>query len=45
MAIARSLCMRPTVMLFGEIAEENTSLEFFHNPRHERTRLFLSQIL
>jgi len=95
-AIARSLCMRPKVMLFdevtsaldpemikevldvmidlaqegmtmlvvthemgfaktvahrvlfvdeGEILEENIPKEFFENPQHERTKLFLSQIL
>jgi len=25
--------------------EENTPVEFFDHPRHERTKLFLSQIL
>ncbi|GAI48275.1 unnamed protein product, partial [marine sediment metagenome] len=27
------------------LVEENTPEEFFHNPQHERTKLFLSQIL
>jgi len=95
-AIARSLCMRPNIMLFdeptsaldpemikevldvmvdlaqsgmtmivvthemgfaqqvadrmifmdeGQIVEENTPKEFFNNPRSDRTKLFLSQIL
>ena len=82
-AIARSLCMRPNIMLFevldtmvslaeegitmlcvthemgfakqvadrvifmdeGEIIETNTPHEFFDNPQHDRTKLFLSQIL
>jgi general L-amino acid transport system ATP-binding protein len=95
-AIARSLCMNPTIMLFdeptsaldpemisevldvmvglaetgmtmlvvthemgfakrvadrvifmdqGEIVEQNTPDEFFHNPKSDRTKLFLSQIL
>ena len=95
-AIARSLCMRPNIMLFdeptsaldpemikevldtmvslaeegitmlcvthemgfaklvadrvifmdeGEIIETNTPHEFFDNPKHDRTKLFLSQIL
>lgn len=29
----------------GRIIEENTPDEFFRNPQHERTKLFLSQIL
>ncbi|MBU2234346.1 MAG: amino acid ABC transporter ATP-binding protein, partial [Proteobacteria bacterium] len=27
------------------IVEENTPNEFFDNPQHDRTKLFLSQIL
>jgi general L-amino acid transport system ATP-binding protein len=29
----------------GQIVEENVPDEFFRHPRHERTKLFLSQIL
>jgi general L-amino acid transport system ATP-binding protein len=29
----------------GQVVEENTPEEFFNNPQHERTQLFLSQIL
>jgi general L-amino acid transport system ATP-binding protein len=29
----------------GQIVEMNSPQEFFANPRHERTRLFLSQVL
>jgi general L-amino acid transport system ATP-binding protein len=29
----------------GQIVEINTPAEFFANPRHERTKLFLGQIL
>jgi general L-amino acid transport system ATP-binding protein len=29
----------------GQIVEQNTPQEFFDNPRSERTKLFLSQIL
>ena len=29
----------------GQIVEQNTPSEFFDNPQHERTKLFLSQIL
>ena len=32
-------------MDYGRIVEENTLEEFFTNPKHERTKLFLSQIL
>jgi general L-amino acid transport system ATP-binding protein len=29
----------------GQIVEENAPEEFFEHPQHERTKLFLSQIL
>jgi general L-amino acid transport system ATP-binding protein len=29
----------------GQIVEENEPAEFFDNPKSERTKLFLSQIL
>jgi len=29
----------------GEIIEQNSPKEFFENPEHDRTKLFLSQIL
>jgi polar amino acid transport system substrate-binding protein/general L-amino acid transport system ATP-binding protein len=29
----------------GQIVEQGKPDEFFNNPQHERTRLFLSQIL
>ena len=29
----------------GQIIEQNTPEEFFSNPKSERTKLFLSQIL
>ena len=29
----------------GQIVEQNEPREFFNNPRNERTKLFLSQIL
>ncbi len=45
MGFARSVAHRVLLMDFGRIVEENTPEEFFNNPRHERTRLFLSQIL
>jgi general L-amino acid transport system ATP-binding protein len=32
-------------MDMGEIVEQSAPEEFFNNPKSERTRLFLSQIL
>jgi len=29
----------------GDVVEENEPNEFFSNPQHQRTKLFLSQIL
>ncbi|MBB6469116.1 general L-amino acid transport system ATP-binding protein [Aminobacter lissarensis] len=45
MGFARKVANRVIFMDQGQIVEENTPAEFFDHPRHERTRLFLSQIL
>lgn len=45
MGFAKSVAHRVLFMDYGRIVEENTPEEFFSNPRHDRTRLFLSQIL
>jgi general L-amino acid transport system ATP-binding protein len=45
MGFARSVAHRVLFMDFGRIVEQNSPEEFFTHPRHERTRLFLSQIL
>jgi general L-amino acid transport system ATP-binding protein len=45
MGFARKVADRVVFMDQGEIVEINAPAEFFANPRHERTRLFLSQIL
>ncbi len=45
MGFARSVAHRVLFMDFGVIVEGNTPDAFFKNPQHERTRLFLSQIL
>ena len=45
MGFARTVADRVIFMDGGEIVEENSPEEFFRNPRHERTKLFLSQIL
>jgi len=45
MGFARSVAHRVIFMDAGEIVEEAPPEEFFANPRSERTRLFLGQIL
>lgn len=45
MGFAKSVAHRVLFMDFGQIVEGNTPEEFFDNPQHERTKLFLSQIL
>ena len=45
MGFAKSVAHKVLFMDFGKIVEGNTPEEFFKNPEHERTKLFLSQIL
>jgi general L-amino acid transport system ATP-binding protein len=45
MGFARTVADRVIFMDGGEIVEEAPPATFFDNPRHERTQLFLSQIL
>ncbi len=45
MGFAKTVANRVIFMDEGEIIEENDPHEFFDNPQHERTQLFLSQIL
>ena len=45
MGFAREVSDRVVFMDGGEIVEEGTAEHFFSNPTHERTKLFLSQIL
>ena len=45
MGFARQVANRVIFMDAGQIIEQNEPEEFFKNPRHERTKLFLSQIL
>ena len=45
MGFAREVADRIIFFDFGQLVEQNTPEEFFHNPAHERTKLFLSQIL
>ncbi|HVZ13038.1 MAG TPA: amino acid ABC transporter ATP-binding protein [Bauldia sp.] len=45
MGFARQVADRVIFMDAGQIVEQNTPEEFFTHPQHERTKLFLSQIL
>jgi general L-amino acid transport system ATP-binding protein len=45
MGFARQVANRVIFMDQGQIVEQNSPAEFFNNPRHERTKLFLQQIL
>ncbi len=45
MGFARKVANRVIFMDQGQIVEQNSPAEFFDNPQHERTKLFLSQIL
>jgi ABC-type polar amino acid transport system ATPase subunit len=45
MGFARSVANSVVFMDAGEIVEMNPPTEFFQNPKNERTKLFLSQIL
>jgi len=45
MGFAREVADRVIFMDFGKIVEEGTPDHFFTNPTHDRTKLFLNQIL
>ncbi len=45
MGFAKTVANRVIFMDGGQIIEQNEPEEFFNNPQHERTQLFLSQIL
>jgi general L-amino acid transport system ATP-binding protein len=45
MNFARQVANRVIFMDRGSIVEQAPPEEFFSNPNHERTRLFLSQLL
>jgi general L-amino acid transport system ATP-binding protein len=45
MGFAKKVADRVIFMDEGEIIETNNPHEFFDNPQHDRTKLFLSQIL
>ena len=45
MGFAKAVADRIIFMNAGEIIEENTPLEFFSNPKNDRTKTFLNQIL
>ncbi len=45
MGFAKSVAHRVLFMDYGQIVESNNPEDFFNNPQHDRTKLFLSQIL
>jgi general L-amino acid transport system ATP-binding protein len=45
MGFARQVASRMVLMDAGQIVEINEPKAFFEHPQHERTKLFLSQIL
>lgn len=45
MGFAKQVAHRVIFMDYGEIIEQAPPEEFFNNPKHDRTQLFLSQIL
>ena len=45
MGFARQVANRVVFMDQGQIVEADVPEEFFNHPQHERTKLFLSQIL
>jgi general L-amino acid transport system ATP-binding protein len=45
MGFARQVANRVIFMDYGQIIEMNEPNQFFSSPQHERTKLFLSQIL
>ncbi|RWL09260.1 amino acid ABC transporter ATP-binding protein [Mesorhizobium sp.] len=45
MGFARAVADRVIFMDSGKIVEEGAPCDFFTNPQHERTKLFLSQVL
>jgi len=45
MGFAKTVANRVMFMDEGDIVEQNEPFEFFNNPQHSRTKLFLSQIL
>ncbi|BFM50190.1 amino acid ABC transporter ATP-binding protein [Marinomonas sp. THO17] len=45
MGFAKTVADRVVFMDAGEIVEANKPAEFFDNPQHDRTQMFLSQIL
>jgi ABC-type polar amino acid transport system ATPase subunit len=45
MGFAREVADRVVFMDYGKIVEEGSPEEFFSNPRTDRAKLFLSQIL
>jgi general L-amino acid transport system ATP-binding protein len=45
MGFAKSVAHRVMFMDYGQVVEQNNPKDFFEHPQHDRTKLFLSQIL
>ena len=45
LAEIQELCNHVAIMDHGQIVETGTPEQIFENPQHDRTKLFLSQIL
>lgn len=45
MDFAKAVCDRVVFMDHGKILEQNNPKDFFNNPQHERTKIFLDQII
>ena len=45
MGFAKEVADKVIFMDRGEIIEENKPKEFFENPKYDRTRIFLDQII
>ena len=45
MGFAKEVCDRVIFFDEGKLVEENNPEDFFNNPKSDRTKLFLSQIL
>jgi general L-amino acid transport system ATP-binding protein len=45
MSFARKVADRVIFMDHGNVVEDSPPCDFFDNPKHDRTKVFLSQVL